>query len=73
MLKDALLRGLNVAEMAGIRAVLLHALSDRAKVFYLRHGFVESPVDRTDLSRPASALDSTGVITAQLNDGASVG
>jgi hypothetical protein len=40
--------------MAGIRAVLPHALSDRAKAFYLRHGFVESPVDAMTLMIPLS-------------------
>lgn len=54
LLKDALLRVLNVAEMTGIRAVLLHALSDRAKAFYLRHGFVESPLDAMTLMLPLS-------------------
>lgn len=44
MLKDALLRTLSVAEQAGIRAMLVHALSDEAKRFYLRHGFHISPL-----------------------------
>ena len=45
LLKDVLLRTLQAAEVAGIRAVLLHAVSDAAKRFYVHHGFVESPVD----------------------------
>jgi GNAT superfamily N-acetyltransferase len=45
LLKDALLRTLHVAEVVGIRAVLLHAVSGDAKRFYLYHGFAESPVD----------------------------
>ncbi len=45
LLLDALLRTLAVAEAVGIRAVLLHAMSDEAKRFYLHHGFAESPVD----------------------------
>ena len=45
LLKDALLRTLNVASMAGIRAVLLHAISDDARRFYERAGFSASPVD----------------------------
>ena len=44
-MKDALLRTLGAAEVAGIRAVLLHAISDAAKRFYARHGFAESPLD----------------------------
>lgn len=45
LLRDALLRTLGVAEMAGIRAVLLHAVSEDARRFYLHHGLAESPVD----------------------------
>lgn len=45
LLKDALLRTLSAADIAGIRAVLLHAISDDAKRFYQHHGFTESPVD----------------------------
>jgi GNAT superfamily N-acetyltransferase len=44
LLKDATLRTLQAAGIAGIRAILVHAVSDDAKGFYLRHGFVESPV-----------------------------
>ncbi len=45
MLKDAILRTLIVAEQAGIRALLVHALSEQAKRFYLQCGFHESPVN----------------------------
>ena len=44
-LKDALLRTLNAASIAGIRAVLLHAISDDAKRFHGNAGFSTSPVD----------------------------
>ncbi len=45
LLKDALLRTLAVGEIVGIRAVLLHAISDEARRFYLAHGFAPSPLD----------------------------
>ena len=45
LLRDALLRTLTVADTVGIRAILLHAISEEAKRFYLHHGFAESPVD----------------------------
>lgn len=45
LLKDALLRTRNAAAIAGIRAVLLHAISDDAKRFYERAGFSASPID----------------------------
>jgi GNAT superfamily N-acetyltransferase len=43
LLKDAVLRTLQAAEVAGISAMLVHAISEDAKNFYLAHGFVESP------------------------------
>lgn len=45
MIKDAVLRTLQAAEIGGIRAILVHALDEEAKSFYQRHGFRESPVD----------------------------
>jgi len=45
LLRDALLRTIAAAQIAGIRAVLLHAMSDDAKRFYARAGFHECPVD----------------------------
>jgi GNAT superfamily N-acetyltransferase len=45
LLRDAILRTLQAAELAGIRAILVHAISEEAKRFYTRHGFVESPID----------------------------
>lgn len=45
LLRDALLRTLNAASIAGIRAVLLHAISDEAKRFYEEAGFSASPIE----------------------------
>ncbi len=45
LLRDAILRTLQAAEIAGIRAILVHAISERAKRFYERWGFVSSPVE----------------------------
>jgi GNAT superfamily N-acetyltransferase len=45
LLRDAVLRTLQAAEIAGIRAVLVHAISERAKRFYEDCGFVSSLVD----------------------------
>jgi len=49
LLKDALLRSLSVSKQAGIRALLVHALSQDAKRFYARNGFIESPLDSMTL------------------------
>jgi len=45
LLKDAVLRTMAVERDIGVRALLAHAVNETAKAFYLRHGFVESPVD----------------------------
>jgi len=45
LLRDALLRTLQVAKQAGIGAVLLQAMTPEAKRFYQRAGFQESPLD----------------------------
>lgn len=45
LLRDAILRTLQAAEIAGIRAILVHAISERAKRFYERWGFTASPVE----------------------------
>lgn len=45
LLRDALLRTYNVSKQAGIRALIVHALSENAKIFYIQHGFMQSPID----------------------------
>ncbi len=45
LLKDALIRCENAADIIGVRAVLVHALDDEAKAFYTKFGFEASPVD----------------------------
>jgi GNAT superfamily N-acetyltransferase len=45
LLKDALLRTVQAADIAGIRAVLVHAKDDAARNWYLHWGFEPSPTD----------------------------
>jgi GNAT superfamily N-acetyltransferase len=45
LLRDAVLRTMQAADIAGIRAILVHAISEPAKRFYERYGFIASPVD----------------------------
>ncbi len=45
LLRDAVLRTLQAADIAGIRAMLVHALSEDAKRFYQHCGFQPSPLD----------------------------
>ncbi len=39
-----MMRAVTVAGEAGVFAIMVHALSDQAKRFYLSRGFVESPL-----------------------------
>lgn len=45
MLRDAMLRTLNAADIAGIRAFAVHAKDDHARAFYEHFDFQPSPVD----------------------------
>lgn len=49
LLKDALIRCLQASEIAGLRAVVVKAKDDRAKVFYEKFGFESSPFDEFHL------------------------
>lgn len=44
LLQDAVLRAIAVSQNTGVRALLVHALHERAKQFYAHHGFIESPL-----------------------------
>lgn len=43
LLQDAVNRAVAVSHNAGVRALLVHALDERAKQFYEHYGFQESP------------------------------
>ena len=45
LFQDAARRVMHAADTIGIRALLVHALSEEAKAFYLRLGLSESPLD----------------------------
>lgn len=45
LVRDAGLRLLNAAEILGIRGMLVHAISDDARAFYLALGFEQSSLD----------------------------
>lgn len=45
LLKDAMLRCLAAAENVGARVLLVHAKHERAKAWYMKFGFEESPTD----------------------------
>lgn len=49
LLADAMQRTLLVAEETGIRLLLVHAIDEQAKSFYLHYGFEPSPTDPLNL------------------------
>ena len=44
LLNDAIRRAIQAADIAGVTALLVHAISEQARRFYLSRGFIESPV-----------------------------
>ena len=56
MLRDAVRRALQVSEIVGCAALVVHAIDDAAATFYRAHGFVESPVGPRTLFLPLDAL-----------------
>ena len=55
LVRDAILRTLNVAEIAGTRALLVHALDDTVAAFYRHLGFLDSPADPLVLMLPLAS------------------
>lgn len=61
LLKQFVLKSLEVAELTGVRLLLIHAKNDTTRRFYLRHGFEPSPIDDLTLmllvkdARPSSS------------------
>lgn len=56
LLKDAVLRTLQAADIAGIRAMLVHAISDDAKRFYQYFGFQASETKEMTLAAKLTDL-----------------
>ena len=52
LLKDALLRSLNVSESVGARAILVHAIDDEARGFYTKFEFLPFPTNPLTLVLP---------------------
>jgi len=49
LLQDAIMRTLTIADHAGIRALMTHPLDNAAASFYLRFGFIPSPLRERQL------------------------
>jgi predicted N-acetyltransferase YhbS len=56
LLKDAMLRALQAAEIAGLKAIFVQAKDQAAEQFYIKHGFLPSPGDPLHLFFPLVVL-----------------
>lgn len=56
LLADALRRCAAASEIAGARAVIVHAIDDEAVGFYARHGFLASPLGERVLLLPIETV-----------------
>ena len=49
MLREAVLKTLALSENVGVRAMLVHPLNETAEAFYMKYGFIKSPVREKQL------------------------
>ena len=56
LLRDAILRIVQAAEIAGMKAILVHAISEEARKFYLDRSFIISPGDPMTLLLPLESI-----------------
>jgi GNAT superfamily N-acetyltransferase len=56
LLRDALLRCVQASEVAGGRALIVHAKDDQARKFYEKYDFVEFPVGSQTLFLPIETV-----------------
>ena len=57
LLNDAIRRATQAAEIAGVTALLAHAMSEQARRFYRSRGFIESPVKPMTLCLMLATVD----------------
>ena len=56
LLREAMQRTLQAAEIAGLRALIVHAIDDDAVGFYARYGFQVSPTGTRTMFLPIETL-----------------
>jgi GNAT superfamily N-acetyltransferase len=59
LVRDAVLRTCQAASIAGIRALLVHALHQQAAIFYRQCGFLPSPVDSLVLMLSLGSIEAS--------------
>ena len=56
LLRDAILRIIQAAEIAGIKAIVVHAISEQAKQYYAARSFIESPAHPMTMILPLDSI-----------------
>lgn len=56
LVRDALTRSIQAAEIVGIRAVMVHAIDEEARKFYEKYGFIEFPSSSQTLYLPIDTM-----------------
>jgi len=59
LLHDGVRRCLEVSEIAGVRAIITHAIDDHATRFYQHHGFLRCPLGDRVMLLPIEAVRAT--------------
>lgn len=57
LLNDVIRRAIRAAEIAGVTALLVHAISEQARRFYRSRGFIDSPVRPMTLCLMLATVD----------------
>ena len=57
LVNDSIRRAMQAAHIAGVTALLVHAISEQARRFYLSRGFIESPVKPMTLCLMLATVD----------------
>ena len=57
LLNDAIRRAIQAAKIAGVTAVLVHAIAEQARRFYRSRGFFESPIKPMTLCLMLATVD----------------
>ena len=56
LLKDALLRAVQVSQIVGVRAVIVHAIDEEARSFYQKYEFIEFPAESRTMFLPIKSI-----------------
>ena len=52
LLKDAVFRSVEISKIIGVKAMLCHSIDEQAKNFYVKYGFLQSPLNPLTVMLP---------------------